>query len=222
MHHVLEKGNCMKAQLILLVFASYSYSAFATPDAAPAPSDRIEVIGAIPDSINAIVVEVWRTTTDSIFCQHLVGEAGFVADSFLKRPNPISISNGKRSWFIWRDEFSPGRCGWELQEIEVYMDSKASGQTPERVENISTRIAVLNRTVDSPNSWSINDDSEKPTYHHCNFGLLRNLPKGVSRNPCIFFDEKARGTDFGKYEHILRPNQHLVQFVITELENKNP
>lgn len=213
----------MIARIIVFIIALYSCSAFAAPDEAPMPRDRIEVIGTIPENVNATLLEIWRTTTDSIFCQYLRGEAGFSADGFARRPEPTLDASGHRTWFVWRDGFKTGRCGWELQEIMVYLDAKASGKAPERPGNIGTRIAILHNFGESGSYGpAMNDDSEKPTYHHCDFSTLENLRKGNAYNPCQFFDQKTRGTDLSKYENILRPDQHVVRFVIDEIQRKKP
>lgn len=202
--------------------AVYSCAACAAPNDNPMPSDEIKVIGTLPDDVEAVLVEDWDTTKDSIFCQHMVGEAGFMPDHFTKRAKPISASNGQRSWLVWRDEVESGYCGWALKQVVVYLDSKASGKNPDRPSNIPTRVAyVCNIGEDCRNTWALNDDSDKPTYHRCNFASDSRLPFASSSNPCALFDEKARGTDSGKYEHILRSGQHTVRFVITEAEKQN-
>lgn len=214
----------MKARFILFIIALYSCSVFAAPDDNPNPTERIEVIGTLPDDVEAVLVEDWFSTTDSIFCQHLAGEAGFVSKLFQKRAKLMPTSNDQRSWIVWRDEMKPGICGWELREIMVYLDSKTSGADPVRASNVPTRIAYVCEPWDAcSNTWASNDDIEKPTYHRCKFVPDTQLPPGViSNNPCGFFDEKARGTDLGKYEHHLKPGQRVIRFVISEVGPKNP
>lgn len=212
----------MKAWFILFVIALYSGAAFAAPDNNPTPSDQIKVIGTLPEDVEAVLVEDWYTTTDSIFCQHMVGEAGFMPNHFAKRAELMSASNSQRSWLLWRDEVKPGHCGWALKQVVLYVDSKSSGADPVRASNIPTRVAyVCGKGENCENTWALNDDSEKPTYHRCKFASLSQLAPGESRNPCALPDENARGTDIGKYEHILRPGQHTVRFVITAVGNRN-
>lgn len=212
----------MKAWLILSVIVFYSCTALAAPNINPMPNDQINFIGTWPDDVNAVLVEDWYTTTDSIFCQHMVGAAGFMPNHFAKRAELMSASNGQRSWLVWRDGIKPGYCGWALQQVVLYLDSKASAADPVRPSNIPIRVAyVCEKSERCGGSWASNDDSDKPTYHRCRFASLNQLARGNSKNSCIFFDEKVRGTDLGKYEHILLPVHHTVQFVITELEN-NP
>jgi hypothetical protein len=211
----------VKNRSIFFVIAFYSYAALAAPDENPALSDQIEVIGTLPNDVAAVLVEDWYTTTDSIFCQHMVGEAGFMPNHFAKRAKLISASNGKRSWVVWRDEVKSGHCGWSLKQVVVYLDSTASNMAPDGASNIPTRVAyVCNTGENCTNTWGANDDSDKPTYHRCNFATVSQIGPGESRNPCALSDEKFRGTDLGKYEHILRPDQHTVRFVVTVVENQ--
>lgn len=208
--------------MILFLIVLHSCAAFAAPDDNPTPRDQIEVVGTIPDDVEAVLVEDWYTTNDSMFCQHMVGEAGFMPNHFAKRVKPISASPGKRSWLVWRDEVRSGHCGWALKQVVLYLDSKATGADPDRATNIPIRVAYVCQTGENcSNTWASNDDSDKPTYHRCKFAAISQLAAGESRNPCAFFDEKARGTDLGKYEHILRSGQHTIRFVITEVENQN-
>ena len=57
----------MKARFILFVLALYSCVAFAALEGNPTPSAQIEVIGTLPEDVEAVLVEDWYTTTDSIF-----------------------------------------------------------------------------------------------------------------------------------------------------------
>ncbi len=220
----LEKGARVKFIFLFVLSVLYSCAAFAAPDINPAPHDGIEVIGKIPDDVEAVLVEDWYTTTNSMFCKHMVGEAGFMPDHFAKRVQLTSTSDGQRSWQAWRDDVKLGYCGWALRQIVVYLDSKTSGIDPLQTTKIPVRVAVDCQTGDDcKNTWGSNDDSEKPTYHRCSFDASTQSILDAG-NPCSprFFDEKTRGTDLGKYEHILRPNQHTVRFVITEVEKQNP
>jgi hypothetical protein len=201
----------------------YCCAASATPEDNPAATDRVVVTGTIPDDVKAVLVEDWYTTTDSMFCQHMVGEAGFMPDHFSKRATLTSASSGERSWLVWRDDVKPGLCGWALEQVVVYLASEASGEDPVRAANIPVRVAYVCPAQEKcVNTWGTNDDSEKPTYHRCNFSLFSRFPAATSINPCPLFDEATRGTDRGKYEHILRPEQHTIRFVITEVGQKSP
>ncbi|MFM0046112.1 hypothetical protein [Paraburkholderia sediminicola] len=213
----------MKSLFIFLIVVLYTCAAFAAPDNNPSPNDRVEVTGAIPDDVEAVLVEDWYTTTDSMFCQHMVGEAGFMPSHFAKRATQTSAANGQRSWLVWRDDVKSGHCGWALKQVVVYLDSKASNEDPVQASNIPVRVAYVCGTGENClNTWASNDDSDKPTYHRCNLASVSQLAPGNSTNPCAYFDAKARGTDLGKYEHILRPDQHTVRFVITEVGKQNP
>lgn len=53
------KGNVLKSLCIFLLMALYSCVTFAAPENNPDPSDRIEVIGTIPDDVEAVLVEDW-------------------------------------------------------------------------------------------------------------------------------------------------------------------
>jgi hypothetical protein len=213
----------LKTLLVAFIVVFYSGTAFSAPDSNPSPRDRINVIGTIPDEVEAVVTETWQTTRDSVFCEKLVGEAGFSPSHFSKPAKMISTSKGQRAWAVWRDEVLAGQCGWTLKQIVVYLDAKASGLPPVRASNIPTRIAyVCGAREHCENDWSSNDDSAKPTHHFCKFSTVRSLAPGISKNPCVFFNEKYRGTNEGKYEHILRPDQRTVQFIITDLEQQTP
>jgi hypothetical protein len=219
---VIQKGMLVKPWLVLFVIAFYCCAAFGAPDNNPAPSDQIKFIGTLPDDINSVLVEDWYTTTDSIFCKHMVGEAGFLPNHFAKRAELVSASDAQRSWTVWRDEVKPGHCGWALKQVVLYLDSKSSGIDPVRASNIPTRVAyVCDKGENCQNTPALNDDSEKPTYHRCSFALLRQLAPTESRNPCVLFSERGRRAGVEKSEHILRPGQRIVRFVITEVEVKN-
>jgi len=214
----------LKTLFVALVAALSCSSALSAPDINPSPQSQIYVVGTIPDDVEAVTTEEWYTTKDSVFCKHLVGEAGFFPDHFSKAAKLILTSNGQRTWAVWRDEVLAGHCGWALKEIVVYLDAKASGLPPVRASNIPTRIAyVCGAGEHCGNNWAINDDSAKPTHHYCKFSTITSLGPGVSSsNPCAYFDEKYRGTDEGKYEHILRPDTRTVQFIFTDLEQSKP
>lgn len=130
-----------------------------------------------------------------------------------------STSGGHRTWLVSRDEVLPGRCEWALKQIVVYLDSKASGLPPVRPSNIPTQIAsVCLANEPCENSWFVNDDNTKPTYHYCKFSATAR----ALGNPCAYFDEKFRGTDKGKQGQILLPNQRSIRFKIIDLEQTTP
>lgn len=203
--------------------ALYGSVALAAPDSNPNPSDRIEFIGTMPDDVAAVLVEDWYTTTDSIFCKHMVGEAGFMPDHVARRAQLVSASNGQRTWLVARDELKPGHCGWALKQVVAYLDSTASGLDPQRPSNLPVRVAYVCAPGEPcANTWGANDDAEKPTYHRCIFASDEPMTPGSSVNRCAVPDEKAHGTDRGKYEHILRPAQHQIRFVVTEVNRRDP
>jgi hypothetical protein len=192
--------------------------AYAAPDVNVSPHDLVQIIGRVPDDISAVLVEDWYSTTDAIFCQQLSGEAGFLPKHFSKRIETTSSSGGERTWIVGRGDMQPGACGWTLKQIVVYLDKTASGIDPLRPSNIPVRIAyVCSAKENCPNTWASNDDASKPTYHRCNFALISNLGPGSSVNPCAQVDRSSIGTDLGKSEHILRPAQQKLRFVVIEV-----
>jgi hypothetical protein len=200
----------LKALLVALIVALCSGAAFSAPDINPSPRDRIEVVGTMPEHVEAVVQEDWYTTNDSFFCEKLASEAGFTPLRFLRIAKLISKPDGQRTWVVWRDEVLAGRCGWALKQIVVYVDSKASGLLPVRVSNIPTRIAyVCGAREHCENSWASNDDSTKPTHHFCKFSEIGGMGSGISQNPCAYFDEKYRGTAEGNTSTFFVPSSTL-------------
>ena len=214
----------MKFFIAALMLSVVCSNAFSAPDVNPSPQDQINVIGTIPEYVEAVTTEEWYTTNRSIFCEKMRGEGGFFADHFSKPTKLISATNEQRTWTVGRDEVLAGSCGWTLKAIVVFLDTKASGLSPVRASNVPTRIAVVcDPREHCENNWAIDDDAAKPTFHYCKFSTIKSLPpSGNSSNPCIYFQGKYRGTDEGKYEHILRQGQRAVRFVITDLEKPTP
>ncbi len=209
--------------LATLVLVFFSNTTFSAPDINPSPQDRIGVVGTIPEHVEAVAEEEWYTTKDSIFCKKPVGEAGFLPGHFSKLAKLEATSNGQMTWTVWRDELLEGSCGWALKEIDVYLDARTSGFPTVRASNKPTRVAyVCGAQEHCQSNWAQNDDSTKPTYHYCRFASVQPSTSVTSRNPCAVFNEKYRGTDRGKYEHILRQDQHAIQFFIIDLDDENP
>ena len=71
----------------------------------------------------------------------------------------------------------------------------------------------------------MNDDPSKPVYLYCNFSVLKQndinekTQGGPFQNPCVSIPRKHSDTEYGKYEHILRPDQHRSEFVLIETDN---
>lgn len=194
-------------------------------DANPKPEDKIEVYGIVPDNVSTKLYVQWETTTADWGCQELYA-LGDRRPATMKAPveTEPQDSGAQRHWTVWRDGFLAGHCGWRMKGIEVFADLTSSGLPADRKSNISNRIAyvLLNNEPHDNYSWAMNDDASKPVYLYCKFSILRK-PDGttginISSNPCGFGWEEHHGTDYGKKENILRPDQHRAEFVITNME----
>lgn len=209
---------------LLLVFYSAIILAGELPDAEKNahPSDGVKIFGRVPPNVDVVVKGVWRTSSKAIGCTHTI----FLAGTFQKRGEaPIQLessSENLKTWTAWRDYFISGRCGWRLDEIYVYADHRDSGMPTERSSNLPNRIAYVCRDGDKcidVNTWAENADNSKPVNLYCEFWRLRNLSdRNGGLNPCVM-PERFRGTDSGKFEHLLRPSQKEILFRIVDLDN---
>ena len=212
--------------LIVAVLPCGSCSASSAPHANMSKRDEITVTGTASTDISMKIVSRWQATSSASGCQRNVGLGVSAPIEISVAVNPPTISNLHRKWHVFRDEFTPGRCGWMMKSIEVFADPLGYPLKIDRVSNLPNRISYVPSPSESrpEESWANNSDVGKPVHLYCDFTALRKLDAQktgsltLSDNPCAKGWEKYHGTDLGKKEHILLPTQHNVSFAIAHYQ----
>ena len=185
------------------------------------PSDPIRIIGSLPADVTVVLSADWQATVIDDPC---APRKGWPVGVRFPRTFTIPIAlqtrkGGEATWTTWWDAVKPGRCGWKLVGINSKADHAAT--FAEHLPSIAPNRIAFTCAVGCPGPFPhANDREAEPVVQNCLFSKLLRL-NGMTFNPCIF---RADGTmdvqegDTSKWQHLLRPGQHLMRFILVDLE----
>jgi hypothetical protein len=191
------------------------------------PSDEIEIIGTIPETVAIEFAAVYQTTVVNDKCAPTpTWLSGIPSPKQITVPVHLdSRVKNQGTWIAWRDLLVPGQCGWRFRGIEYKADRTPSDFQAHKQFLITNFIAdaCLKDNVwhvDCPaGTVNFNDAESVPVHHYCKFSVLRDQKNGVA-NPCAFeSDGKISPMQPVKHLHLLRPQQRTVRFTLTDLES---
>jgi hypothetical protein len=189
------------------------------PETKARPADKLVIVGTVPKNIAIDMATFWQTTVVNDECATLTPMGLYVPKQLNFPIRLVQRLDDRMTWITWRDLLSPGACKWQLSSIEYKADTSTGGLAALPKSSPWTRISFVCLRDCVPNSAQANDDPSEPVHQYCKFSLLRNTEAMI--NPCVFERNGRMWTGDGtpeKSQHILRANQHTVQFSLADLE----
>lgn len=192
------------------------------------PSDKVVVVGTVPNGVNVeLTASYWTTVFNDACAPRMRWPVG---TRFARKSTfPVGLANragNQMTWIVWRDLLLSGSCGWQFASIEVKADrvGEFAAHVKTNLPNTIAGSAACLRSTDidfpyCPSTTRVNADDSIPVHMYCKFSLLgRN--GGSSFNPCAFDNDGKIGVGPGeKSIQLLQPGQHEVRFLLADLEN---
>jgi hypothetical protein len=191
------------------------------------PSDELEIIGTIPETVAIELSASWQTTVVNDDCAPKIGwPVNLRVPRHMSFPVRPTIRNGTQMiWVTWWDLLDPGKCGWKLRGIDFKADRSQASYAKNSASIADSRIAFVCFSAtniidgDCPtNSPRMNDDPSDPITQYCNFAVIGKY--GGSVNPCIYgSDGKFAGASAKAFkgQHHLLPEQRRIQLILTDV-----
>jgi hypothetical protein len=184
------------------------------------PSDKVVVIGTIPRNVVIELTAVYMTTVVNDECAPKQRWAsGMPQPIVVVYPVHLDERVGDHAaWTVLRDLLKPGECWWQLAKFLF----EAAHSMPDLVSSKSqvsgTIVAdvCLSARECPQNTARINDDVSDPVRLLCKFSFQRD---SNVRPDCGYGIGTSDDIHQIKFRHLLKPDQHNVQFIITDLES---